>query len=84
MSYVTELFKLDYTQEKKELFKEMMPVCDALFKAQEGTHEYEILTLKKESLEIQYELLDKLEMMQRHYNFVKSHAEQMVRYFNGS
>ena len=79
-----ELFAEDFSQRKHALWNEFFEVSDALSNAKEGTHEYEILTLKKQALRTEEMLLEKLERMQYHYNFVREHAEQLVRFFNGN
>ncbi len=83
MSYATEYLAEDFKGQCTALNRKYFAVCDELRKAEEGTHEHEILTLKKEALESEYRYLEKLIYIQSHYNFLREHAEQMAHYFNG-
>lgn len=83
MSRATEILKEDFEAQLEELWEKMYPVLDALRNAEEGTHEYELLNLKKEALKTEYRYLEKLIRIQYHYNSLREHAEQMVRRLKG-
>ena len=84
MSYATEYLAEDFQAQRTALHKKYFALCDKLREAKEGTHEHEILTLKKDAIETEYRYLEKLISIQYHYGYLREHAEQMVRYFNGT
>ena len=84
MSYATDIIAEDFESQINAVSDKWFDIRDELRNAKEGTHEYELLNAKAEALKVEYHLLQKLYRIQCHYNHLREHAEQMVRYFNGT
>ena len=81
MSYASEYLAEDFEEKRDQVWEQLDDILDALRKVEKGTHEHELLKLKAEVLKTEYRYLEKLIRIQYHYNSLRQHAEQMVRYF---